>query len=110
MLHTRKELVCEDAGQNHPGELPAPAQRFQRLRILHRADHQKVAFLARAVLNALHEGAEKRVAHRAADVLRRHMRDHTDDVRLILDQRARRHARDVMLPVDDLPDLLYKFR
>ena len=77
----------------------------QRFCILGGADHQVIALRSGALLNAGHNGAQERVIHGAALGLRRDMRDHADDGRMIVGQGACSHAGDVVLPFDDLPDL-----
>ena len=79
-------------------------QPFQRGDAFGGAQHQVVAGFAGALLDAGGDAAHEGVADGAAGGARRDVSDHGDDGGLVVRQRARGHAGNVVLALDNLPD------
>ena len=79
-------------------------QPFQRGDAFGGAQHQVVAGFAGALLDAGGDAAHEGVADGAAGGARRDVSDHGDDGGLVVRQRARGHAGNVVFALDNLPD------
>ena len=99
-----EERILKQPRHNQPGEPPAVNQPLQRGDAFGGAQHQVVAGFAGALLDAGGDAAHEGVADGAAGGARRDVSDHGDDGGLVVRQRARGHAGNVVFALDNLPD------